>query len=122
MTGARPRYGWRLIGVLAVAFGLMLAGIHSAGAAPGRGATASRTAGVDIANFAFHPPTLTVAKGGTVTFSNSSEVSHTATRAGAFDTGVIKPGRSVSIRFKQQGTFAYHCEIHPRMHGKIVVD
>jgi len=26
------------------------------------------------------------------------------------------------VRFKQKGTFAYHCEIHPLMHGKIIVD
>jgi plastocyanin len=122
MTDTRYRYGWRAIGVVAVAFGLMLTGIHSAGAASGPAASASKGATVDINNFAFHPPTLTVAKGSTVTFSNSSKVAHTATRGGAFDTGVIKPGKSVSIRFKQKGTFAYHCEIHPLMHGKIIVD
>ena len=109
---------------MAVAFGLMLAGIHGAGTAAGAGASgaaASKAASVDIDHFAFHPPTLTIARGSSVTFSNSSKVSHTATRGGAFDTGVIKPGKSVSIRFKQKGTFAYHCEIHPQMHGKIVV-
>jgi plastocyanin len=122
MTGMKTRYGWQLIGVVAVAFGLMLAGIHSAGAASGPTAAVSKVAKVDINNFAFHPPTLTVAKSASVTFSNSSKVSHTATRGGAFDTGVIKPGKSVSVRFTQNGTFAYHCEIHPLMHGKIVVD
>lgn len=126
MTGSRSRYGWRLIGLVAVAFGLMLAGIHSAGAASGATATATATASkgatVDINHFAFHPPTLTVAKGSTVTFSNSSKVSHTATRGGAFDTGMIRAGKSVSVRFAQKGTFAYHCEIHPLMHGKIVVN
>src|SRR6185312_10698802 len=111
MTGMGSRYGWQLIGVVAVAFGLMLAGIHSAGAT-GPTATASKAAKVDINNFAFHPPTLTVAKGSSVTFSNSSKVSHTATRGGTFDTGVIKPGKSVGVRFKQKGTYAYHCEIH----------
>ncbi len=40
---------------------------------------------------------------------------------GAFDTGHIKPGHSVAVRFTQKGTFSYHCEIHPFMHGKIVV-
>jgi plastocyanin len=25
------------------------------------------------------------------------------------------------VRFTQKGTFAYHCTIHPFMHGKIVV-
>lgn len=122
MTGARSRYRWQAIAAVGVAFALMLAGNHSAGAATGATATASRGATVDINHFAFHPPTLTVAKGTSVTFSNTSKVSHTATRGGAFDTGVIKPGNSVSVRFTQKGTFAYHCEIHPLMHGKIVVN
>ena len=118
----RSRHGWQLVGVAAVAFGLMLAGIHSAGAAPGPAASASKVAKVEIANFSFKPAMLTIARGGSVSFSNSSKVIHTATRGGAFDTGVIKPGKSVSVRFRQKGTFAYHCEIHPQMHGKIVVD
>lgn len=122
MTGSRSRYGWQAIAAVAVVFGLVLAGIHSAGASTGPTATASRVATVDIDNFAFHPPTLTIAKGSSVTFSNSSKARHTATRGGAFDTGVIKPGKSVNVRFKQKGTFAYHCEIHPFMHGKIVVN
>ncbi len=54
-------------------------------------------------------------------FSNTSGVVHTATHAGVFDTGRIKPGTSVSVRFTQKGTFPYHCKIHHFMHGKIVV-
>ena len=84
-----------------------------------RESKASATVGIN--GFAFHPHTLNVTKGTTVVFSNSSGVAHTATRAGAFDTGRIKPGRSVAVRFTQKGTFAYHCTIHPFMHGKIVV-
>ena len=106
-----------------VAFALALAGLSGAAASAGdTTAQTSRAASVDIANFAFHPPTLRIAKGGTVTFANSSKVTHTATRNGAFDTGLIKPGKSVAVRFKQKGTFAYHCEIHPLMHGKIIVN
>jgi plastocyanin len=122
MRGTRSRYGWRTIAAVAVVFGLMLASIHSAGAATGPAATASKVTKVNIVNFAFKPATLTIPKGSQVTFSNSSKTIHTATRGGAFDTGVIKPGRSVSIRFRQKGSFAYHCEIHPQMHGRIVVN
>jgi plastocyanin len=88
-------------------------------AAPG--AQSSRVKAVDISNFEFHPKALSVGKGGRVAFSNSSGTAHTATDAGAFDTGRIKPGRSVTVRFQQKGTFRYHCTIHPFMHGKIVV-
>ena len=122
MTSSRSRPGWLPIAAAAaVLFGLLLIGIHSAGAAVG-GAAASKVAKVGIANFAYRPATLAVAKGDQVTFSNSSKVTHTATRNGAFDTGPIKPGKSASVRFKQKGTFPYHCSIHPSMRGKIVVN
>jgi|SRR6187551_3010957 len=85
------------------------------------GAEASRAKTVDISHFEFHPKTLSVGKGGRVIFSNSSGTNHTATDAGAFDTGKIKAGRSVAVRFERRGTFNYHCSIHPFMHGKIVV-
>lgn len=123
MTTLRSRPAAKLVALLAVAaVALALAGLSGVARAAGGTATASRAATVDINHFAFHPPTLTVAKGATVTFSNSSKVTHTATRNGAFDTGRIRPGKSVAVRFKQKGTFAYHCEIHPLMHGKIIVN
>jgi plastocyanin len=84
-------------------------------------ASASGTKTVSISHFEFRPHTLNVVKGAKVVFSNSSGTAHTATDAGAFDTGHIKPGHSVAVRFTQKGTFSYHCEIHPFMHGKIVV-
>ena len=118
------RSNWRKLAVAlaVVGFALAFAGLGGEGASAGETARASKAATVNINHFAFHPPTLTVAKGTTVTFSNTSSVTHTATRDGSFDTGRIKPGTAVAVRFKQKGTFAYHCEIHPRMHGKIVVD
>lgn len=110
------------LALAAVAALLALAGWHGTHAAAGVTAQASKVAKVDINDFAFHPPTLTIAKGGKVSFSNSSGVTHTATRAGSFDTGRIKPGKSVTVRFAQKGTFAYHCTIHSFMHGKVVVN
>lgn len=85
-------------------------------------ATASKAKAVDIRGFAFHPATLTIGRGTKVVFTNSSAVTHTATRGGSFDTGRIKPGKSVPVRFSQKGSFAYHCKIHPSMRGKIVVN
>jgi len=121
--GTRP--GWHklalLLAIVAVA-ALALAGLRGETASAGGAARGCKAATVVINHFAFHPPTLTVAKGSKITFSNTSSVTHTATRNGSFDSGRIKPGTSVGIRFKQKGTFAYHCEIHPFMHGKIVVD
>jgi plastocyanin len=84
-------------------------------------AQASGTKTVNINHFEFNPHTLNVAKGTKVVFSNSSGTAHTATDAGVFDTGHIKPGHSVAVRFERKGTFSYHCTIHTFMHGKIVV-
>jgi plastocyanin len=89
--------------------------------ASGESAQSSATKSVHIRNFAFHPPTLRIAKGTRVAFVNSSGVAHTATRA-SFNTKRIAPGTTAFVRFQQKGTFAYHCSIHPFMHGKIVVE
>jgi plastocyanin len=108
--------------VASAILGLMLIGIRGEIASAGETARASATATVRIVNFAFKPATLKVAKGSRVSFSNTSSTAHTATRGGSFDTGRIRPGKSVPVRFAQKGSFAYHCKIHPSMRGKIVVD
>jgi plastocyanin len=89
--------------------------------AAGATATASGSKTVTIAHFKFSPTPLHVGKGTTVVFANASKVKHTATRRGSFDTGTIKPGHSVSVRFGAAGTYSYICKIHPEMHGKIIV-
>jgi plastocyanin len=126
---ARARLGWHSFAVVVAlaGFGLALAAVWNV-TADARGAErravaqTSKTAGVAIVGFAFKPATVRIAKGSSVRFSNSSDVQHTATRAGSFDTGRIKPGKSVAVRFGQKGSFAYHCTIHPFMKGKVVVD
>jgi plastocyanin len=116
MAGWKP-WRRRTGGTAAVLLALGLVLLSLGGSlASARGGTA-----VGIRDFAYHPGTLTVAKGSQVTFSNSDGVAHTATDKGAFDTGRIKPGKSVTVRFTQKGTFHYICTIHPDMHGKIVV-
>ena len=111
----------RIVALLAVALvAALLASQVAPGAAPGP-ARASGAKMVDINHFKFHPKTLEVAKGTKVVFSNSADVTHTATDKGAFDSGQIKPGDSFAVRFERKGTFRYHCEIHPSMRAKIVV-
>ena len=90
-------------------------------AGPGA-AKASAVKKVDIRNFAFHPGALSVNRGARVSFTNSSDTEHTATKGGSFDTKRIAPGKSVTVRFNRRGTFAYHCKIHPFMKGKVVVE
>jgi plastocyanin len=77
---------------------------------------------IDISNFKFAPASLTVPAGSKVTVKNSDSTAHTATAdsGGAFDTGEIQPGSSATVTLKAAGRVAYHCNIHPFMHGTIV--
>jgi plastocyanin len=77
---------------------------------------------VQISNFKFTPATIRVDIGARVTVSNKDSTAHTATAdAGGFDTDDIDPGESKTVSLTKAGRFPYHCEIHPFMHGVIVV-
>jgi plastocyanin len=95
----------------------------SEGAAAAKpGEKLERSVKVDISNFEYDPDPVRVEAGGKVTWLNEDSVAHTATAGdGSFDTGEIDEGKLKSETFKQPGTYAYHCEIHPRMHGTIEV-
>jgi len=108
-----------IVACLALAFALFAG--QGAIASPAGPARASRAETVDIDHFKYHPQTLAIAKGTKVVFTNSAGIAHTATDKGVFNSGHIKPGHSFAVRFEQKGTFRYHCNIHPFMHGKIVV-
>jgi plastocyanin len=77
---------------------------------------------VSIKDFAYAPPSLTVSKGTTVSFTNDDTTEHTATASGGgFDTGSIGPGKTKSVTLDSSGTFDYVCTFHPFMHGTITV-
>jgi plastocyanin len=90
---------------------------------PSNGSASAGGQTIDISNFKFAPATLTVRAGSKVTVKNSDTTAHTATAdsGGAFDTSDIDPGSSATITLKSAGRVAYHCSIHPFMHGTIVV-
>jgi plastocyanin len=79
---------------------------------------------VSISNFKFSPGTLTVKAGAKVAVSNDDSTAHTATSddGSTFDTGDINPNQSASFTISKAGTYAYHCSIHPFMHGTIKVN
>ncbi len=63
-----------------------------------------------------------IEEGGKVIWVNRDSAPHTATADdGSFDTGTIETDKLKSESFKQSGTYAYFCEIHPDMHGTIEV-
>jgi plastocyanin len=75
-----------------------------------------------ISDFQFAPASVTIHVGDTITWTNNGPSSHTATASnGSFNTGVLKKGASASRTFTQAGTFAYICQIHPFMHGTVIV-
>jgi plastocyanin len=85
--------------------------------------SASSSSGVQIKNFAFRPATLTVAADARVDVTNDDSTAHTFTAndGSSFDTGAIDPGASSRLSALKPGRYAYHCSIHPFMHGTLVV-
>jgi plastocyanin len=83
-------------------------------------ATASGSSTVTMKDLKFKPGTIHISPGDRVVWTNLDHVKHTATSA-RFDTGKIKPGTAVAVKFSSKGTYPYHCTIHEDMHGKIVV-
>lgn len=118
------RHGLVALAALAAVL-LLLAALLPSATASGRDRQRAhrraRSVRVDISGFAFHPHTLRVTRGTRVVFVNSDATAHTAIRRGRFATGRIRPGHSVTVRLRRAGVYAYHCSIHPFMHGKIVV-
>jgi plastocyanin len=76
-----------------------------------------------IKNFAFHPADFTVAPGATITVTNEDSVTHTFTaRDGAFNTGDIPPGHTVTVTAPTKpGSYPYLCLIHQFMTGVLTV-
>jgi plastocyanin len=96
-------------------------------AAPGKGAEVKpATAGatvVRIANLAFDGRVTKVRAGTTVRWVNDNQLQHSVTADdGAFDSGLIDPGRMYERLFDRPGDYAYHCTPHPFMTGHVIVE
>ena len=79
---------------------------------------------VTISNFKFTPPSVTVAAGATVTWTNNGPATHTTTSLASpavWDSGHLAKGGTYSHKFAKPGTYAYHCAIHPSMKGTVIV-
>lgn len=77
---------------------------------------------VAIDNFAFVPPSLTVAAGTIVTWTNKDGVSHTVSADdGSFDSSALGRGQAFQITVGPPGTHTYFCRIHPFMKATLTV-
>jgi plastocyanin len=98
--------------------------VASSAASPAASPSAATNAGavvtIDIADFAFSQPELTVEPGTTVTWTNTGVAPHTVTGLPT-ESGTIDPGQSFSYTFDTAGTFDYQCAFHPQMTGKVIV-
>jgi plastocyanin len=78
---------------------------------------------VAIMDFAFAPATVTVKAGSTVTWTNHDSEAHTVrtTKSTTVKSDVLATDATFSFTFTTPGEYAYHCSIHPEMHGTVVV-
>jgi plastocyanin len=85
-------------------------------------APASAANTITIQSFAFSGP-LTVAPGAQITVMNKDSVEHTVTAdsSGGFDVSVPSGGSATFTAPNAAGSYAFHCSIHPNMHGTLVV-
>jgi plastocyanin len=79
---------------------------------------------VIIDNFAFDPPTLTVAPGTKVVWLNKDDEPHTVTSVNKdvpFKSAGLDTDDSFSFTFTKPGTYKYFCSVHPHMVGTVIV-
>ena len=85
-------------------------------------AAVPQAATVEIANFTFKSPVVTVKPGTTVTWRNGDDIPHTVvSKDGLFRSKVLDSGDRFSFTFAKPGQFGYFCSIHPHMTGVVMV-
>jgi plastocyanin len=77
---------------------------------------------IQIDNFHYTPPSLVVAPGTTVTWTNADDSPHTVReKDGKFKSAALDTDDTFSQTFAAPGEYEYFCSIHPYMTGEIVV-
>jgi plastocyanin len=88
----------------------------------GSGKNQSDSNEVDIDNFSFTPPTLTIPVGTKVTWINHDDVPHIIMNTDKrFVSPVLDTDERFSYTFTSPGTYTYYCSIHPKMTARIIV-
>jgi len=89
--------------------------------APSGSSAAPASVSVSMANLAFVPADITVAVGGTVTFTNDDSVAHVVA-GDTWSSGNMEPGASFAQTFSTAGSFPIACTIHPSMTANVTVE
>jgi plastocyanin len=78
---------------------------------------------VGLTDNRFEPPTVSVPAGTTVRWTNRGQHKHTVmSDMGDWGSKELGPKAVYEYTFTQPGTYAYHCEVHPKeMRGTVVV-
>ncbi len=76
---------------------------------------------VKVKDNKFRPRLLEIDAGTRVTWTNRGQNPHTVTSNTSLFNRGIDPGETFSRKFKDPGTFKYHCEIHDGMSGRVIV-
>lgn len=109
--------------LLAIAIMLLaIAAGHPSVSASGPETNTGAGSEVKIDNFSFTPPTITVATGTQVTWTNRDDIPHNVVSDDkTFKSKTLDTDEKFSFTFTKPGTYSYFCSIHPKMTGKIVV-
>ena len=84
--------------------------------------------GCEETDLCYVPSIVTVKKGQQVTWLNGDVAFHSVTSgfygepSGLFDSGYLDPEEKFSVTFDEQGSFDYHCTLHPWMKGQVIVE
>jgi plastocyanin len=110
----------RLITLLAIA----ALAVALAACSSGKSSASAKTSGGSITiDSSFTFSAATVSAGATVTVKNDSSSQHTVTEdtAGGFNVTVDAGKTATFTAPSKAGTYKYHCNIHPFMHGTLTV-
>lgn len=77
---------------------------------------------IEIHDFRFDPPNVSVPAGATVTWVNRDVAPHDSeARDGTWQTNLLQRDDESAITFDEPGTWKYYCTIHPYMTATLTV-
>lgn len=79
------------------------------------------SATVTIKDNKFLPDTVTIKRGGTVTWVQEDSEAHSIVIANGISSSRIEGGEKFTNSFEKTGNYNYACGIHPQMKGRVIV-